>query len=293
MVESPLVSAVITTRNRLPLLKRAVTSVYSQTYENIELIVVDDGSDDGTEEWCSSQEFHYIRIPIGESRGGNYARNLGIKASVGDYIAFLDDDDYWLPEKTVEQLSKIQQSVNLVVYTLRKFEFASKRNSVVEPFRVGLEGDIKEKSLYNGGFTSTSTLMVRRKALYDVGLWDEDLGIWQDNDLIIRLAQANHFVCIKLPMTVYWIDERDKAKLSNKYFEWKKNVTYLRKKHHNILNRLSVTDKLKLIKFYVFEAAHKAGYAGLHCKKVKYQLIYALLSPGSAFRVLKKKLYYK
>ncbi|WP_288911006.1 glycosyltransferase family 2 protein, partial [uncultured Thomasclavelia sp.] len=89
-----LVSAIITTHNRLELLKRAIQSVYNQTYSNIELIVVDDASDDGTKEWAEQQSFKFIYIPKEKSKGGNYARNLGIKSSHGKYVAFLDDDDY-------------------------------------------------------------------------------------------------------------------------------------------------------------------------------------------------------
>lgn len=99
-----LVTAIITTHNRLELLKRAIESVMTQSYPNIELIIVDDHSTDGTDEYCkqlsiSTHNITYINIPREQSKGGNYARNLGIKNSHGVYIAFLDDDDIWLPEK--------------------------------------------------------------------------------------------------------------------------------------------------------------------------------------------------
>ena len=88
------VSAIITTHNRLELLKRAINSVKTQTYPNIECIIVSDNSSDGTDEYCSSlDDVIFISIPSKESRGGNYARNLGIKKSKGEYVAFLDDDD--------------------------------------------------------------------------------------------------------------------------------------------------------------------------------------------------------
>ena len=100
-----LVSAIITTHNRKDLLKRAIDSVFAQTYPNIELIVVDDASNDGTSEMCDDNRINYIFIPKLESHGGNYARNLGIKASKGEYCAFLDDDDYWLPTKIEKQVA--------------------------------------------------------------------------------------------------------------------------------------------------------------------------------------------
>ena len=85
-----LVSAIITTHNRCELLVRAIESVLSQTYSELECIVVDDASEDETPEVCKRYPVIYIQIPKEESRGGNYARNLGIKASKGAYCAFLE-----------------------------------------------------------------------------------------------------------------------------------------------------------------------------------------------------------
>ena len=91
-----LVSAIITTHNRAELLTRAIESVLGQTYQEMEVIVVDDASTDNTSDVCAKYPIKYIYIPEAESQGGNYARNLGIRAAKGEYCAFLDDDDYWL-----------------------------------------------------------------------------------------------------------------------------------------------------------------------------------------------------
>ena len=123
----PLVSAVITTHNRKDLLKRAIDSVFTQTYQPIELIVVDDASDDGTrDEFGANAKFQYIYVPQRESKGGNYARNLGIKASKGKYCAFLDDDDYWLPTKIEKQVQLIEQRNCDLVYCGRRNELVGK-----------------------------------------------------------------------------------------------------------------------------------------------------------------------
>ena len=112
-----LVSAVIITHNRKDLVMRAIESVLTQTYTNIECIVVDDASTDGTVELLSSSEdINYIYIPKSESRGGNHARNVGIAASHGVYVAFLDDDDYWLPTKIEKQLEQKKKKKCGVVY---------------------------------------------------------------------------------------------------------------------------------------------------------------------------------
>lgn len=83
-----LVSAIITTHNRKSLLAKAINSVLTQTYSKIELIVVDDASDDGTDLMCLSLPLKYIYIPKEESCGGNHARNIGIMNAMGYYVAF-------------------------------------------------------------------------------------------------------------------------------------------------------------------------------------------------------------
>ena len=104
-----LVSAIITTHNRQDLLLRAVKSVLDQTYHNIELIVVDDASDEKADELLKEFNLQYIYIPKEDSKGGNHARNIGILSAKGEYIALLDDDDYWLPTKIEKQVALIEE----------------------------------------------------------------------------------------------------------------------------------------------------------------------------------------
>ena len=108
----PLVSIVITTHNRPTLLKRAIDSAVGQTYPKTEIIVVDDASEKETQAVCSQyKNIKYYYIPKEESKGGNHARNLGIKASSGKYVSLLDDDDYWKPEKIEKQAHLTQESL--------------------------------------------------------------------------------------------------------------------------------------------------------------------------------------
>ncbi len=125
-----LVSAIITTHNRIDLLPRAIKSVQEQTYPSIELIVVDDASSDGTNEYCHKQSLQYMHIPKEESKGGNHARNLGVLAAKGEYIAFLDDDDYWLPTKIEKQMDLIKAKDCELVYCGRRLEIVQKDNTI-------------------------------------------------------------------------------------------------------------------------------------------------------------------
>ena len=100
-----LVSVVITTRNRCELLKRAIESVLNQTYRNIELIIIDDNSSDNTQELVRSSTGKIIYVRHNKCMGGAASRMTGSQRANGEYIAFLDDDDQWEPEKIEKQIN--------------------------------------------------------------------------------------------------------------------------------------------------------------------------------------------
>ena len=186
-----LVTAIITTHNRLQLLRRAVDSVFAQSYKEIEVIVVDDASTDGTQEYCKSIPVKYIYIPKGESRGGNYARNQGIRAANGEYVAFLDDDDYWLPEKIEKQVALIERKDCELVHCGRRLEIVrdgkvTYRDALPNPLEYG---DMHKKILLTI-CTTTTNILAKREALFAVGLFDENLRFWQEYVLTHRTSNA-------------------------------------------------------------------------------------------------------
>lgn len=259
-----LVSAIITTHNRKELLVRAMDSVMNQTYPEIELIVVDDASDDGTAELCKDKKLKYIYIPKSESRGGNYARNLGIKASRGDYCAFLDDDDYWLPEKIAKQVALIEEKKCDVVSCNRLNENVSGTDTHIVEAKPMLkkDGDISRKILYSICST-TSLMLIRRETLLAIGLFDEKLRFWQEYELSIRLAQLSPFFVVQEPLVVYRIDKKDSNRLTNKYYEWKDSVKYIYFKHKVLYSQLSFHEKLLVRRLYWKDAKLRTGAAGL------------------------------
>src|SRR6056297_3803158 len=112
------VSIIIPTYNRKKLLKNAIQSVLKQTYKNLEIVIVDDGSSDGTQNLIdniNNNKIKYIRNE--KSVGGSQARNIGINNSTGKYITFLDDDDEYLPEKIEKQVLKFNNNNIGLVYT--------------------------------------------------------------------------------------------------------------------------------------------------------------------------------
>ncbi|GAJ16728.1 unnamed protein product, partial [marine sediment metagenome] len=96
------VSVIITTYNRFNLAKRAINSVLLQTYKPLEIIVVEDGSNSGIDKWLENKDVKYVRRF--KNKGTSAARNTGIKLAAGNFIAFLDDDDVWKPERLEKQV---------------------------------------------------------------------------------------------------------------------------------------------------------------------------------------------
>lgn len=278
-----LVSAIITTHNRKTLLKRAIESVLSQTYQNIECIVVDDKSDDGTCELCQKYPIQYIFIPASESKGGNYARNKGIKAAKGKYVAFLDDDDYWLPTKIEKQVTLIEEKDCEMVHCGKKLELVKAEgisfiDSLPNPSHYG---DMSKKILQTI-CTTTTNILVKREALIDVGLFDENLKFWQEYELTIRMAQRKPFYFVNEPLSVYRVDVNDKNRLTNKYLEWKDTVKYIHYKHRDLYCKLSFLEHLKVKLLVWNDAKMRAKASGL---KYRYAYLYLITL---TFRLISK-----
>lgn len=275
------VSAVIITRNREELLKKAIDSVINQTYNNLEIIVVDDGSTDETKKLCSTYlNLIYIYIPPEEHKNGNYARNLGIKKSSGEYVAFLDDDDEWLEDKIEKQVNKISEDESIGMV------FAGNRTVVndgelIFDNKVNLKfhGDCSQKSLYIIG-TTTSAMLFRKKALYDVKLFDENLNFWQETELIIRISQEYKIEYVDEILLLYRQNLKDKKKLTNNIDGFLESVEYINKKHKNKIDKLSNEEKKKRQILINSDVANRYTSLGMNNMARKYLFKNFKLNPN-------------
>lgn len=280
-----LVSAIITTHNRRELLRRAIDSVFCQTYPLIELIVVDDHSDDGTNEICKDSRINYIYISKEESRGGNYARNLGIKASKGMYCAFLDDDDYWLPSKIEKQVNLINEKGCGLVFCGRTLEIINddsiKYKDIIP--NKSQQGNMSKKILYSI-CTTTSCMLLRRQLLFQIGLFDEKLRFWQEYEMSIRIAQVSNFCFVNDCLTMYRVDNKDKNRLTNKYYEWRASVRYIHNKHEKLYKQLDFA-KQYLVRNLVWDDARgRCKSSGFYGRYLMYELLFL---PCRVFRKFK------
>ena len=189
MSEKPLVSAIIPTYDSADFVVEAVESALAQSYSNIEVIVVDDGSADDTVARLNSRFGSRIRIIQQEHLGPAVARNAGLRASKGEFAAFLDADDLWMPEKIEHSLGPLLRDPKVgVVYTaVRIHELDSGRKYTLPQYTMG--GNIAKELFTECRGVNTSTLVVRREALDRIGGFDEEFFRAQDWDLMVRLAE--------------------------------------------------------------------------------------------------------
>lgn len=282
------VSCVIITHNRIDYLKRAVNSVINQSYKNIEIIVVDDASDDGTEKYGRDLKnigVNYIRINKEDSKGGNYARNIGIQYSTGDYVAFLDDDDYWLLDKIERQVKYAEIHPNVgMIYGGLLYEFDNSILNYKSLPNPDYQGDMIKKELYTSPFASTITLFVKREILQEIGGFDENMRYWQEYELEIRLMQKTLVGFI--PDVVAVANRRGTVKrLTSQYDNWEKSVDYLNKKHEQLFEKLSDDMKQRKKEYYYREAAYRVSAVGDKKRMKEFYRIANVISPKMEYRI--------
>lgn len=201
---TPLVSVVIPTFNRRDLVQQTIESVLAQTYPAYEIIVVDDGSTDETEHALATRFGERIRYIWHENRGESVARNLGIAAARGEYLAFLDSDDLWLPEKLSRQMLVMVASPTVVLMGCQAWFIDSLGRKIdVAPFGTNLQpADYSLKSLLlNNTIVGGGSIgLVRRPALEAVGGFDPEIRFGEDWDLWLRLRARWDFAFIPEPL---------------------------------------------------------------------------------------------
>lgn len=182
------ITVVIPTYNRYEVLQRALKSVYSQSYIPSEVIVVDDGSTDNTSQ--ITKQFPHVKYFFQKNSGVSSARNIGIKKSTNDWIAFLDSDDEWHIDKLKEHVKFHKQNPEILMsYTDEKWIREGNEVKMPKKFhKVG--GDIFDKCLSHC-IIAPSSAMLHKKLIKKVGYFDEELEVCEDYDLWLRIACEN------------------------------------------------------------------------------------------------------
>lgn len=191
---TPSVSVLIPTYNRARFLPDAIRSVLGQTWTDLEVIVIDDGSTDDTAtavRTIADARVHYIRQPHG---GLGHALNAGLRAARGHYIARLDSDDLWLPNMLEHEVAVLEANPHLDVVYARGQGMNVNALPLANVWGVPLAfpNDALRSMLY-GDSTCVITIVARRHCFDSVGLYDESLPLGEDWDMCLRLARRHRF----------------------------------------------------------------------------------------------------
>ncbi len=231
----PLVSVVIPTRDRLEFLRHAVASVLRQSQQNLELIVVDDASSDGSAAYLADLVGNDRRVRVirnSRARGGAGARNEGIRASRGEWVAFLDDDDEWLPAKLDKQLRALRGNAAAVACScsyLKQVRSAWSKTVVVPP-------DVSLQQLLAGNRLGGASMCVcARRVLEEIGGFDARLRSGQDLDLWVRLRERGQILACSEALVLLRVHSRPRISSDmQSLYEGTRRFYF---KHRGLMNR--------------------------------------------------------
>ena len=251
----PKVSVVIPTYNREKYLPDAINSVLNQTYKDFEIIIVDDGSRDNTKEVVESFMKKYPHIPIRyfyqENKGPAAARNRGIKEAKGEYIAFLDSDDVWLPAKLEKEVQVLDKDKHCGLVYTDAYEFDRrgiiKNSKLATNDRSKMSGMIFE-NLILGCFIFTSTVMVRKWILEEVKGFNTEFVPAEDWELWLRIARVYKIVFVDEVLVGY---RKEGSRISD-------NLKLSSLSRHKVIERIFNTRSITPKEYYLKKLSHSA-----------------------------------
>lgn len=216
MQKKGLVSVIITTYKREPkMVQKAINSILAQTYDNFELFIVDDSPNDfahreDIKNMVTSLDDNRVKYIAHEiNQGACVARNTGIKASSGEYIAFLDDDDEWYNTKLEKQVQKMIESNCDFVYCKKLIHDMVEKKDKVENHPL-YKGDVFEKLLWSNFIGPTSVALIKRTCFDKVGMFNRKLPAAQDYEMWLRIAKEFKVDFVNEELLHYYIHEGDR-----------------------------------------------------------------------------------
>lgn len=250
---NPKVSVIIPTYNRANLLPRAIKSVLNQTFKDFELIIIDDGSTDNTKQIVEDFQKRESKIKyVWQENSGGPANsvNSGLKIARGEYVALLENDDEWLPEKLEKQLEVFQCSKkkNLGFVGCNVLIINERAKTVEKEDLPSYDNNVFLKKLLAGKFFfNLSMLIFKRENLNKIGFFDKDLKLAADQDICLRMAKRYNFDFVPIPLVKVYIHGE--------------NVSRTSSYHHQLIEWLHMTEKhqdlyKKYPKIYSYRMKH-------------------------------------
>lgn len=199
------ISVIIPSYNSEKTIKETIESVLNQTFSDLELIVINDGSKDSTLEIISNFKDSRIKIFSFENSGGNISRNRGLKYAVGKFVSFLDADDIWTADKLASQLQALQENLGAkVAYSWTDY-IDENGEILLSGTHITVNGNVYEKLLLSNFLENGSNPLIYREDLIELGGFDESLNAAQDWDMWLRLACKFDFICVPSVQILYRI----------------------------------------------------------------------------------------
>ncbi|MBL1199317.1 MAG: glycosyltransferase [Nostoc sp. GBBB01] len=201
----PKISVIIPAYNSENTIIHTINSVLNQTFTDLELIVINDGSQDSTLDIVKQIQDPRIKVFSYSNAGGNASRNRGLKLAVGEFVSFLDADDLWTPNKLESQLKALEKNLSAkVAYSWTDY-IDINGDYVLSGKRININGDVYENLLVSNFLENGSNPLIYRTALNSLGGFDESLAAAQDWDMWLRLASKFDFVCVPSVQILYRI----------------------------------------------------------------------------------------
>ena len=199
----PLISVIVPVYNGEKTIRETIESALAQSLSDFELIVINDGSQDSTLDVLASIQDPRIKIFSYPNAGLSASRNRGISQSSGEFIAFLDADDLWTPDKLEAQLTALQENPNAAV-AYSWTDFIDETSQFLKPGpHFTISGDVYAELLRGNFLANGSNPLIRRQALIKVGSFDVSFSGVADWELYLRLATHYHFVAVPSPQILY------------------------------------------------------------------------------------------
>jgi glycosyltransferase involved in cell wall biosynthesis len=252
--DDDMVSVVIPTFNSEKYIYRALESVLSQTYLNFEIIVVDNNSSDKTKDIVMSFSDNRINLLNTVNNGViAYSRNIGIKASKGKWVAFLDSDDWWLPDKLKYSVRVLKSGAKIVYHNM--YIAQKERNIYLKKMKIRqVNRPVIVDLLINGNMLPNSSVVVCRKTLNEIDLLNEDREFitYEDYDAWIRIAEVtDSFVFISKCLGYYWSGADNLTKTQRSLFVKNVNPNYLKYVGDNYIQFNALIAYMDIKKLYI------------------------------------------
>ena len=263
------ISVVIPTFNRLIYLERAIKSVLNQTISVNEIIIVDDGSDDGTSEFIHSN-YPNLKYIFQSNSGVSAARNTGIKAASSNWIAFLDSDDAWVTNKIQKQITELELNPEMNFCHSNEIWIRNGREIKQKNTHKKFGGYIFDKCLDKCRI-SPSTVICRKSLLIKLNGFDEDLAICEDYDLWLRITSDNPVIYIEKPLIIKYGGHQDQLSRNSEGIESYhiKSLEKLLKQDFPSEQRIAMENMLiNKLKIYA-NGAKKRGRVNIYNKFIK------------------------